>query len=43
MDDLVSIKVNKLEEAVAIAKKGTHCGMCRFDFLGTGVCPAGTP
>lgn len=41
MDDPVSIKVNELEEAVAIAKKGTHCGMCRFDFLGTGLCPSG--
>ncbi len=41
MNDLVSIKVNKLEEAVSIAKKGTHCGMCRFDFLGTGLCPSG--
>jgi hypothetical protein len=41
MDDLVSIKVNKLEEAEVIAKKGTHCGMCRFDFLGTGLCPSG--
>ena len=30
-----------LDEAVEIAKKGTHCGMCRFDFLGSGVCPAG--
>ena len=28
--------------AVEIAKKGSHCGMCRFDFLGNGVCPAGT-
>ena len=30
-----------LEDAVEIAKKGTHCGMCRIDFLGNGVCPAG--
>jgi hypothetical protein len=30
-----------LEEAVKIAKRGTHCGMCKVDFLGTGVCPAG--
>ena len=29
------------KDAVAMAKKGTHCGMCRFDFLGSGVCPAG--
>jgi hypothetical protein len=37
---LVEVKTS-LEDAVAIAKKGTHCGMCRFDFLGNGVCPAG--
>jgi hypothetical protein len=30
-----------LKEAVAIAHKGTHCGMCRIDFLGTGLCPSG--
>jgi|GEM_PF-154210 len=30
-----------LKEAVAIAQKGTHCGMCRIDFLGTGLCPSG--
>jgi hypothetical protein len=29
------------KDAVEIAKKGTHCGMCKFDFLGSGVCPAG--
>ncbi len=29
------------EEALSIAKKGSHCGMCRFDFLGTGLCPSG--
>ena len=31
----------KYEEAINIAKKGTHCGMCRFDFLDTGLCPSG--
>jgi len=31
----------KMDEAVEIAKKGTHCGMCKIDFLGTGVCAAG--
>ena len=38
-----SITKEKIDfkDAVAIAKKGTHCGMCRFDFLGSGVCPAG--
>ena len=32
---------SKYEETINIAKKGTHCGMCRFDFLGTGLCPSG--
>src|SRR5512136_782672 len=31
----------KMDEAVEIAKKGTHCGLCKIDFLGTGVCSAG--
>ncbi|MBN1860591.1 MAG: FAD-binding protein [Candidatus Thermoplasmatota archaeon] len=31
----------KFEEALTIANKGTHCGMCRIDFLGTGLCPSG--
>jgi len=30
-----------LENALEIAEKGTHCGMCKIDFLGTGLCPAG--
>ena len=30
-----------LNDALKIAKKGTHCGMCKIDFLGIGVCPAG--
>jgi UDP-N-acetylenolpyruvoylglucosamine reductase len=30
-----------LEDALKIAKKGTHCGMCKIDFLDIGVCPAG--
>jgi hypothetical protein len=30
-----------LESARAIAQKETHCGMCRIDFLGTGLCPSG--
>jgi len=29
------------KEALEIAKKGSHCGMCRFDFLETGLCPSG--
>jgi UDP-N-acetylenolpyruvoylglucosamine reductase len=32
----------KFDEALSIAKKGSHCGMCRFDFLDTGLCPSGT-
>jgi len=40
-DSIVTIKKTGLEEAVAIAEKGTHCGMCRIDFLGTGLCPSG--
>ena len=31
----------KFEDAFEIAKKETHCGMCRIDFLGTGLCPSG--
>ncbi|PNX54176.1 MAG: hypothetical protein BV458_00790 [Thermoplasmata archaeon M9B2D] len=38
---MVSEKKTSLEDAVVIAKKGTHCGMCRIDFLGTGLCPSG--
>ncbi|MBN1281019.1 MAG: FAD-binding protein [Candidatus Thermoplasmatota archaeon] len=30
-----------LHEAAEMAKKETHCGMCKVDFLGTGLCPAG--
>ena len=30
-----------LNDAVKIAEKGTHCGMCKIDFLGSGVCSAG--
>jgi hypothetical protein len=40
-DNVISMETIKFEDAVEIAKKGTHCGMCRFDFLGSGVCPAG--
>jgi len=40
-DNILTVEKTSLKEAVAIAKKGTHCGMCRFDFLGSGVCPAG--
>ncbi|MBU1941743.1 MAG: FAD-binding protein [Candidatus Thermoplasmatota archaeon] len=30
-----------LESVLTIAEKGTHCGMCKIDFLGSGLCPAG--
>ena len=40
-DNVFALEKISLKDAVAIAKKGTHCGMCRFDFLGSGVCPAG--
>jgi len=36
-----TIQKTSFEDAVEIAKKGTHCGMCRIDFLGTGLCPSG--
>jgi UDP-N-acetylenolpyruvoylglucosamine reductase len=40
-EDLLTMKKAVLDEAVKIAEKGTHCGMCKIDFLGSGVCPAG--
>ena len=40
-DNVIAPEKTSLKDAVEIAKKGTHCGMCRFDFLGNGVCPAG--
>jgi len=30
-----------LDSSIEIAEKATHCGMCRIDFLETGLCPAG--
>jgi len=39
--NVIALEKTSLKDAVAIAKKGTHCGMCRIDFLGSGVCPAG--
>ena len=43
MDSVSVIHKEKIsfKDAVEIAKKGTHCGMCKFDFLGSGLCPAG--
>ena len=40
-DGTLSLENTSFKEAIKIAKKGTHCGMCRFDFLESGVCPAG--
>ena len=30
-----------MDSAIEIAEKASHCGMCRIDFLETGLCPAG--
>jgi hypothetical protein len=30
-----------LKDVLEIAEKGTHCGMCKVDFLGAGLCPSG--
>ena len=40
-DKVLALSKTSLEDALEIAKKGTHCGMCRFDFLDTGLCPSG--
>ena len=40
-DNVLTVKKTSLDDAVKIAEKGTHCGMCKIDFLGNGVCPAG--
>ena len=37
----IDLEKESLKDALAIAKKGTHCGMCRIDFLSTGLCPSG--
>ncbi len=41
IEEVNTMEKTKFEEAIDIAKKGSHCGMCRFDFLGTGLCPSG--
>ncbi len=41
LDKVLSTEKAELEEAVKIANKGTHCGMCKVDFLESGLCPAG--
>ncbi|MGF3553840.1 MAG: 4Fe-4S dicluster domain-containing protein [Thermoplasmatota archaeon] len=40
-DNILTLNDKTLNDAFDIAKKGTHCGMCRIDFLGTGLCPSG--
>ena len=40
-DKVLTTKNTGLHDAVKIAKRGTHCGMCKIDFLGSGICPAG--
>jgi UDP-N-acetylenolpyruvoylglucosamine reductase len=40
-DETIANKKTDLQEAVTIADKGTHCGMCKIDFLGSGICPSG--
>jgi UDP-N-acetylenolpyruvoylglucosamine reductase len=40
-DEVFTDMKSDLQEAVNIANKGTHCGMCKVDFLGSGVCPSG--
>ena len=41
VDGVFSKNKTTFDEALDIANKGTHCGMCRFDFLETGLCPSG--
>lgn len=40
-NQVITMKKTSLDDAVRIAEKGTHCGMCRIDFLGSGLCPSG--
>ena len=39
--NVLTVQNKKLNEAVHIARLATHCGMCKVDFLGTGLCPSG--
>jgi len=32
-DKVIAVEKISFKDAVEIAKKGTHCGMCRFDFF----------
>jgi len=40
-DEILTLEKTSFKEAFDIAKKGSHCGMCKFDFLETGLCPSG--
>ena len=40
-DGINTMEKTELQEAVKIAKNGTHCGMCKVGFLGSGVCSSG--
>jgi heterodisulfide reductase subunit C len=37
----IAFEKTLLKDVIALAKKETHCGMCRIDFLNTGLCPSG--
>ena len=41
LNEVMKMNKTELKDAIKIAQKGTHCGMCKIDFLGSGVCPAG--
>jgi len=41
LNEMLTMNKSYLEDAFKIAEKGTHCGMCKLDFLGSGVCPSG--
>ncbi|HVP99949.1 MAG TPA: FAD-binding protein [Candidatus Thermoplasmatota archaeon] len=39
--EVLNVQNKKLDDAVMTARLATHCGMCKVDFLGTGLCPSG--
>jgi hypothetical protein len=38
---VLTVQKKELDDAVKTAQLATHCGMCKVDFLGTGLCPSG--
>jgi len=38
---VLTMENKELDDAVKIAQLATHCGMCKVDFLETGLCPSG--